>query len=300
MSTIDPTGVAAARPGGLGRRLSTFLYHRPRAALAALLAAPLGWLLIGYLGSLFVLLLAAFWDTDTFTAQVVHTFTLDNFRQIIEEPVYREVAWRTIKMAALVTVADAVLAFPIAYYMARVATPTARNLLIVAVLVPLWASYLVKAYAWRTILSDNGVINWVLDPLGLQFNGYSSVGLWLVFTYLWLPFMILPIYAGLERIPGALLEASADLGGKTLRTFLRVTLPLAFPAVVAGSIFTFSLTLGDYIAPKLITSQQFIGTVIYDQRGVNLPVAAAYTFVPIVVMTIYLLVARRLKAFQAL
>ena len=247
-----------------------------------------------------MLLLAAFWDTDTFTAQIVHTFTLDNFRQIIEEPVYREVAWRTIKMAALVTVADAVLAFPIAYYMARVATPTTRNLLVVAVLVPLWASYLVKAYAWRTILSDNGVINWLLDPLGLQFNGYSSVGLWLVFTYLWLPFMILPIYAGLERIPGSLLEASADLGGKTLRTFLRVTLPLAFPAVVAGSIFTFSLTLGDYIAPDLITSQQFIGTVIYDQRGVNLPVAAAYTFVPIVVMTIYLLVARKLKAFQAL
>jgi putative spermidine/putrescine transport system permease protein len=193
-----------------------------------------------------------------------------------------------------------VLAFPIAYYMARVASPRTRDVLVVAVLVPLWASYLVKAYAWRTILSDNGVINWALDPLGLSFDGYSSAGLWLVFTYLWLPFMILPIYAGLERIPGSLLEASADLGGRSLRTFLRVTLPLVFPAVVAGSIFTFSLTLGDYIAPDLITSQQFIGTVIYDQRGVNLPVAAAYTFVPIAVMTVYLLVARRLKAFEAL
>jgi putative spermidine/putrescine transport system permease protein len=283
-----------------GRRLSTFFYRHPRATLGALLALPVGWLLVGYLGSLFVLLLASFWDTDTFTAEIVHTFTLDNFRRIFEEPVYREVAWRTIKMAAFVTIADAVLAFPIAYYMARIATPRTRNILVVAVLVPLWASYLVKAYAWRTILSDNGVINWALEPLGISFDGYSSVGLWLVFTYLWLPFMILPIYAGLERIPNSLLEASADLGGRSLRTFFRVTLPLAFPAVVAGSIFTFSLTLGDYIAPDLITSQQFIGTVIYDQRGVNLPVAAAYTFVPIAVMTVYLLVARKLKAFEAL
>jgi putative spermidine/putrescine transport system permease protein len=282
------------------RRLSAFLHRHPRLGLGALLALPLGWLVIGYLGSLVVLLLASVWDTDPFTAEIVHTFTLENFERIFEQDVYREVAWRTITMAALVTVADAVLAFPIAYYMARVATPRVRNALVVAVLVPLWASYLVKAYAWRTILSDNGVINWALDPLGLSFDGYSMVGLWLVFTYLWLPFMILPIYAGLERIPESFLEASADLGGHSLRTFFSVTLPLVFPAVVAGSIFTFSLTLGDYIAPDLITSQQFIGTVIYDQRGVNLPVAAAYTFVPIVVMTAYLLVARRLKAFEAL
>src|SRR5438093_9802075 len=167
-------------------------------------------------------------------------------------------------MAALVTITDALLAFPIAYYMARVASPRARNLLVVAVLMPLWASYLVKAYAWRTILSGAGVLNWVLDPLGLSFDGYSSTGLWLVFTYLWLPFMILPVYAGLERIPDSLLEASADLGGKSLRTFFRVTVPLAFPAVVAGSIFTFSLTLGGYIAHKLITSQPFIGPSIYN------------------------------------
>jgi putative spermidine/putrescine transport system permease protein len=287
------------RPG-LGRRLSTFFYAHPRLALGALLAAPVGWLLIGYIGSLCVLLLASFWDTNPFTSEVVHTWTLDNFRRIFEQDVYRDVAWRTVKMAAAVTIADAVLAFPIAYYMARVASPRTRNLLVVAVLVPLWASYLVKAYAWRTILSDNGVINWALEPFGLSFDGYSSVGLWLVFTYLWLPFMILPIYAGLERIPSSMLEASADLGARSLRTFVRVTLPLAFPAVVAGSIFTFSLTLGDYIAPDLITSEQFIGTVIYDQRGTNLPVAAAYTFVPIAIMTAYLIVARRLKAFEAL
>ncbi len=284
----------------LGRRLSTFFYRHPRVGLAVLLALPVGWLVVGYLGSLFVLLLASFWDTNPFTSEVVHNFTLDNFRRIIEQDVYREVAWRTVRMAALVTVADAVLAFPIAYYMARVASTRTRNLLVVAVLMPLWASYLVKAYAWRTILSDSGAVNWGLGPFGLTFDGYSTTGLWLVFTYLWLPFMILPIYAGLERIPQSLLEASADLGGRSLRTFYRVILPLTFPAVVAGSIFTFALTLGDYIAPDLITSQQFIGTVIYDQRGTNLPVAAAFTLVPIGVMIIYLLVARRLKAFEAL
>jgi putative spermidine/putrescine transport system permease protein len=284
----------------LGRRLSTYFYRHPRLSLALLLAAPLGLFVVAYLGSLSVLLMASVWDVDPFTSKVVHTFTLDNFKRIIQEPVYRDVAWRTIRMAFLVTIADAILAFPIAYYMARVASPRTRNLLVVAVLVPLWASYLVKAYAWRTILSGEGVLNWMLSPFGVSFDGYSTTGLWLVFTYLWLPFMILPIYAGLERIPGSLLEASSDLGGRSLRTFFRVTLPLAFPAVVAGSIFTFSLTLGDYIAPKLITSQQFIGTLIYDNHGTNLPVAAAFTFVPIVVMIVYLLVARRLHAFDAL
>ena len=284
----------------LGRRLSTYFYRHPRVALALLLAVPLGWLVVVYLGSLFVLLLASVWNVDPFTSQVVHTYTLDNFRRLFDEDVYRIVAWRTIKMAAFVTLADAVLAFPIAYYMARVAAPRTRNLLVVAVLMPLWASYLVKAYAWRTILSGAGVLNWALSPLGISYDWYSSAGLWLVFTYLWLPFMIIPVYAGLERIPSSLLEASADLGGKSVRTFFRVTLPLAFPAVVAGSIFTFSLTLGDYIAPKLITSQQFIGTVIYDNHGTNLPVAAAFTLVPIVVMVAYLLAARRLKAFEAL
>ena len=284
----------------LGRRLSTFFYRHRWLSLAALLALPLGWLVAGYLGSLFVLLLASLWDTNPFTSEVVHQYTLDNFRRIFEEDVYREVAWRTIRMAALVTVADALLAFPIAYYMARVASPRTRNLLVVAVLMPLWASYLVKAYAWRTILSDSGVVNWALEPFGLSFDGYSTVGLWLVFTYLWLPFMILPLYAGLERIPDSFYEASADLGARSLRTFFRVTLPLAFPALVAGSIFTFSLTLGDFIAPDLITSQQFIGTVIYDQYGTNLPVAAAFTLVPIGIMVVYLLVARRLHAFEAL
>jgi putative spermidine/putrescine transport system permease protein len=284
----------------LGRRVSAFFHRHTRLRLAALLALPVAWLLVVYIGSLVVLLLASFWQTDPFTSKVVHTYTLDNFRTLWERDVYRHVAWRTIRMAALVTIADAVLAFPIAYYMARVASRRMRGILVVAVVMPLWASYLVKAYAWRTILSHQGALNWALDPIGLAGPGYSETGLWLVFTYLWLPFMILPVYAGLERIPDSMLEASADLGARSLHTFVRVILPLAFPAVVAGSIFTFSLTLGDYIAPGLITSEQFMGTVIYSIRGQALPLAAAYTFVPIAVMVLYLFVARRLGAFENL
>ena len=297
------TSVPIAEPPpqeGLGRRLSTFFFRHPRVRLWALLALPLAWLVLVYFGSLFVLLLSSLWDTDPFTREVVHNFTLENFQRIIDTPVYRDVAWRTIKMAFFVTIADAVLAFPVAYYMARVASARTRNLLVIAVLMPLFAGYLVKAYVWRTILSEGGVINWALDPFGLHFDGLSTVGLWLVFTYLWLPFMILPVYAGLERIPDSLLEASADLGGKSLTTFTRVILPLAFPAIVAGSIFTFSLTLGDYIAPGLITSDQFIGTVIYNIRSEALPTAAAFSLVPIIVVTLYLLVARRLRAFESL
>ena len=284
----------------LGRRLSTFFYRHPRVRLWLLLALPLAWLVVVYFGSLVVLLLTSLWDTEPLTRDVIHDPTLDNFRRIIETPVYRDVAWRTIQMAVFVTIADAILAFPIAYYMARVASPRTRNLLVIAVLMPLWAGYLVKAFAWRTILSDGGVVNWALEPLGLHFDGLSTVGLWLVFTYLWLPFMILPVYAGLERIPDSLLEASADLGGRSLQTFTRVILPLAFPAIVAGSIFTFCLTLGDFIAPGLITSEQFIGTVIYNIRGEALPTAAAYSLVPIVVVIAYLLVARKLRAFESL
>jgi putative spermidine/putrescine transport system permease protein len=284
----------------LGRRVSAFFHRHPRVRLVALLALPAAWLLVVYIGSLAALLVASFWETDPFTAEVVHTFTLDNFRTLWERDVYRHVAWRTIRMAAMVTVADAVLAFPIAYYMARVASRRTRGILIVAVVMPLWASYLVKAYAWRTMLAHEGALNWALAPIGLAGPGLSETGLWLVFTYLWLPFMILPIYAGLERIPNSLLEASADLGARSLHTFFRVILPLAFPAVVAGSIFTFSLTLGDYIAPGLITSEQFIGTVIYSIRGQALPLAAAYTFVPIAIMIVYLFVARKLGAFENL
>jgi putative spermidine/putrescine transport system permease protein len=287
----------------LGRRLSVFFYRHPRISLALLLALPLGWVAVAYLGSLLVLLTAAVWNVDPFTSQVVHTFTLDNVHRILHEPVYRDVAWRTIRMAALVTVADAVLAFPIAYYMARVASPRVRNLLVVAVLMPLWASYLVKVYAWRIILAEDGILNWALDPFGVSGPGFGLVATWLVFSYLWLPYMILPIYAGLERIPDSLLEASGDLGGHAGQTFRRVILPMALPAVVAGSIFTFSLTLGDYIAPQIVSGgEQFIGNVVYTNVGVanNLPLAAAFATVPVVVMILYLLGARRLGAFEAL
>jgi putative spermidine/putrescine transport system permease protein len=207
-----------------------------------------------------------------------------------------------VAIAALVTITDAILAFPIAFYMAKVATPRVRALLVVAVLMPLWASYLVKVYSWRIMLSNNGMINWLLDPFGLSGPGFGNVATWLVFSYLWLPFMVLPIYAGLERIPNSLIDASGDLGGSAWMTFRRVIFPLAFPAVVAGSIFTFSLTLGDYITPTLVSSTQFIGNVVYANVGIanNLPLAAAFATVPVAIMIVYLLIARRLGAFESL
>jgi putative spermidine/putrescine transport system permease protein len=287
---------------GLSARAGT-LYRRPRLQLSLLLAGPLGWLVVAYLGSLAVLFVAAFWRLDEFSGLVVHQVSLDNFRTLAEGKVYRDIVLRTAGIAAAVTVTDALLAFPIAYYMAKVARRRTRGLLVVSVLMPLWASYLVKVYAWRIILAEDGILNWALDPLGLSGPGFGLVATWLVFSYLWLPFMILPIYAGLERIPDSLLEASGDLGGRPGMTFRRVVLPLALPAVVAGSIFTFSLTLGDYIAPQIVSGgQQFIGNVVYTNVGVanNLPLAAAFATVPVVVMIGYLLIARRLGAFEAL
>jgi putative spermidine/putrescine transport system permease protein len=284
------------------RRLSSFLDRHPRLRVGLLLTAPLSWLLIAYLGSLVVLFVAAFWRLDPFTAEVVHDYGFQNFRQLWESDVYRAITQRTILIAAAVTVTDAVLAFPIAFYMAKVASPRTRNVLVVAVLLPLWASYLVKVYAWRIVLQEEGLLNWALSPLGLSGPGFGNVATWLVFSYLWLPFMILPVYAGLERIPSSLLEASSDLGGHGVVTFRRVVFPLVLPAVAAGSIFTFSLTLGDYITPQLVSSTQFIGNVVYANVGVanNLPFAAAFATVPVVVMVIYLLLVRRLGAFENL
>jgi putative spermidine/putrescine transport system permease protein len=275
---------------------------RRRLQLGLLLSGPLGWLVVAYLGSLAVLFLSAFWQLDEFSGQIVKEPTFDNFRLLWENDVYRNIAMRTIGIAALVTVTDAILAFPIAFFMAKVASPRVRGLLVVGVLMPLWASYLVKVYAWREILSEEGILNWALSPLGVKGPGFGFVATWLVFSYLWLPYMILPIYAGLERIPNSMLDASGDLGGRPGLTFRRVVLPLAFPAVVAGSIFTFSLTLGDYITPQLVSSTQFIGNVVYANVGVanNLPLAAAFATVPVFVMIVYLLVARRLGAFEAL
>ncbi len=246
--------------------------------------------------------MAAFWQLDPFTSKVVHSYGFQNFETIWHGEVYRTIVFRTVGIAAAVTVADAILAFPIAFYMAKVASARVRGILVVLVLMPLWSSYLVKVYAWRTILSEDGILNWALDPFGLSGPGYGNVATWLVFTYLWLPFMVLPIYAGLQRIPNSLLDASGDLGAGAGLTFRRVILPLAFPAVVAGSIFTFALTLGDYITPQLVSSKQFIGNVVFSNVGVanNLPLAAAFATVPVVVMIIYLLIARRLGAFESL
>ena len=275
---------------------------RRRVQLGLLLSGPLGWLAVAYLGSLVVLFISAFWRLDDFSGEIVKQPTFDNFKLLWENDVYRRIAFRTIGIAALVTVTDALLAFPIAFFMAKVASRRMRGLLVVGILMPLWASYLVKVYAWREILAEDGILNWALSPLGIKGPGFGFVATWLVFSYLWLPYMILPIYAGLERIPPSMLDASGDLGGRPGTTFRRVVLPLAFPAVVAGSIFTFSLTLGDYIAPQLVSSTQFIGNVVYANVGIanNLPLAAAFATVPVFVMVVYLLVARRLGAFEAL
>jgi putative spermidine/putrescine transport system permease protein len=284
----------------VGRRLADLFHGRPGLRIGGLLAAPMGWLGIGYLGSLAVLLVAAFWSVGAVSGEVTHSLTTENFRTLIDEPVYRSIAERTILIAALVTLTDAVLAFPVAFYMAKLASRRAKAILVVAVLMPLWSSYLVKVYAWRTILSAGGVLNWALDPVGASGPGYGNVAVWLVMSYLWLPYMILPIFAGLERIPDSMISASEDLGASPLTTFRRVILPLVFPAVVAGSIFTFSLTLGDYITPQLVSNNQFIGNVVFSNVTTNLPLASAFAVVPIIVMVAYLLIARRLGAFEHL
>ncbi|HEX7226081.1 MAG TPA: ABC transporter permease [Candidatus Limnocylindria bacterium] len=290
-------------PDGRLRRVAAWLHARPGTQARLLLAGPVGWMILAYLGSLFVLLLGAFWAKDSFTGQVEpFVWSLDAFEDMFTNEVYRTIALRTIGIAVAVTLTDALLAFPIAYYMARVASPRTRRILVVAVLLPLWAAYLVKIYAWRAILQGNGILEWVLSPFGIEAPGLGHlVNSWVVLSYLWLPYMILPIYAGLERIPESLLEASADLGGRNGTTFRRVIVPLVFPALVAGSIFTFSLTLGDYITPDLVSDAKFIGNVIYDNSSLgNLPLAAAFSLVPIVIMIAYLLVARRLGAFESL
>jgi putative spermidine/putrescine transport system permease protein len=284
------------------RRLMGFLWRRPRLQLGLLLSGPMGWMVVAYLGSLAVLFVASLWRLDDFSGQLVKEYGLQNYQTLAEGDVYRQIVIRTVLIAAAVTITDAILAFPIAFYMAKVATPRVRSLLVIAVLMPLWASYLVKVYAWRIILGEEGILNWALGPIGLKGPGFGDVATWLVFSYLWLPYMIIPIYAGLERIPNSLLDAAGDLGGRPWATFRRVVLPLALPAVLAGSIFTFSLTLGDYITPQIVSSTQFIGNVVYANVGVanNLPLAAAFATVPVAIMIVYLLIARRLGAFEAL
>jgi putative spermidine/putrescine transport system permease protein len=279
------------------------LHRSPRLRLAGLLALPLLWLVLAYLGALAALFLTAFWTIDDFTGSVVHAWSLDNARTLLGQDVYRSLALRSLGVAGLVTLVDAALALPMALYMAKVASPRAQRWLVIAVLMPLWASYLVKAYAWRVMLSSGGVVEWALQPFGLSGPGFGLSATVITLAYLWLPFMVLPLYAGLARISDSLLEASADLGAGTWRTLRTVVLPLLFPALVAGSIFTFSLSLGDYIAVKIVGgADQLFANVVYDNliTGGNLPFAAAAGLFPVVVMLVYLTAARRTGALDEL
>ncbi|MDT7546722.1 MAG: putative spermidine/putrescine transport system permease protein [Actinomycetota bacterium] len=297
--TTAPTVPASSR----ARSVSSWLHAHATARLLGLLSLPGLWLLVAYLGSLGAMLVAAFWTTNDFTGAVEHTTTLDNFRALVTQPVYRTIALRSLGVAALVTVVDTVIALPMAYYMAKVASPRTRRVLVVAVLTPLWASYLVKAYAWRVMFAKGGVVDWALSPLGGHGPGFGLPATVITLAYLWLPFMVLPLFAGLERIPDSLLEASADQGARAGRTFRSVVQPLLFPALLAGSLFTFSLSHGDYITVKIVGgASQLASNVIYDNitTGGNLPFASAAAFFPIVVMLIYLTTIRRAGALDDL
>jgi putative spermidine/putrescine transport system permease protein len=301
----------------LSRRISDFLFARPRLVILLLLGAPLLWIGVVYVGSLLALLTQSFFSIDAFTGRVVYEFTFATYAQLLR-PSNLDIILRTVTMAACVTVTSAVIAFPIAYYAARYARGRVKALFYLAVMLPLWSSYLVRVYAWKLILANEGVLNWGFERVGLSpvrdalldlpvIGGsslsFSYIGTFLVFVYLWLPFMILPIQAALERVPPSMLEASADLGARPRQTLRKVVLPLAIPGLAAGSIFTFSLTLGDYIAPQIVgSSRLFLGQAVYIYQGTagNLPLAAAFSVVPILVMAVYLYVARRLGAFHAL
>jgi putative spermidine/putrescine transport system permease protein len=312
-ASITPT---ASHPS-TARRVSTFLYRRPALSLLLLLIPPLLWLGMLYVGSLLAMLVQSFYRLDGFTGRVVREFGLSTYGDLFTQAHF-DIMGRTVLMAAAVTIAAAFVAFPIAYYIARYAGRRMRAFLYLAVLLPLWSSYLVRVYAWKFILAKEGVFNWFMSQLGLsdvldavlslpaiggQSLSVSPLGLFLVFLYVWLPYMILPVAASLERVPRSLLEASGDLGARPEATFRHVTLPLAFPGLVAGSIFTFSLTLGDFIIPTIIgDSSPFIGLAVYQYQGTagNVPLAAAFTVVPMVIMAVYLIVARKLGAFDAL
>jgi putative spermidine/putrescine transport system permease protein len=299
------------------RTVSSFLYRRSNLYLLMLLIPPLLWFGVIYIGSLFALLWQSFYTFDDFTMAVTPQLTLANYAALFN-PANYDIVLRTLGMAVAVSLASAVLAFPIAYYMARFAGPKEKAFFYIAVMLPMWASYIVKAYAWTVILAKGGILYWIIEKLhllglldllldvpGVGGNTLSTshLGRFWVFTYIWLPFMILPIQAALERLPPSLLQASADLGARPRQTFAQVILPLAFPGVVAGSIFTFSLTLGDFIIPQLVgPSGLFIGTMVYVQQGSigNMPLAAAFTLVPIVLIAVYLSIAKRLGAFDAL
>ena len=316
MSAVAESAILARRDSPSGR-LSDFFWRNPGILLFLMLTPPLLWLGVVYLGSLFALLLQSFFAIDDFSGLVNYEFTLSTYKQLLI-PSNFDIILRTVVMAALVTLASAVIAFPIAYYAARYARGKWKAIFYLGVMLPLWSSYLVKIYAWKLILAKEGIVTWALEKVNLLWLldawlalpviggtslSISYTGTFIVFIYVWMPFMILPIQAALERVPGNLIEASADLGGSPAQTFRHVLFPLALPGIVAGSIFTFSLTLGDYIIPQIIgSSRLFIGQAVYAQQGTagNIPLAAAFTVVPIVIMGLYLWMARRMGAFDAL
>ena len=306
---LDPSHrLGSSRPPGQAGKVGwvrASLVRRAWLRTTFLLTPPLAWFLVIYLASLVIMLITSLWSVNSFTQTIDHTITTQNFHQIATGA-YPKIILRTVLLAAVVTVTDVVLAFPFAYLMARVARQRTQRLLLVAVLLPLWASYLAKVYAWISILEKGGTVNWTFTKLGLAAPnlGFTNTAMWIAFTYLWLPYMIVPVYGALERIPNSLLEASYDLGGSGWTTMRRVVLPLALPGLVAGSIFTFSLTLGDYVTPLLVggANSTLIGNAIYENllTGGNLPLAAALATVPIAIMVVYLIVAKRLGAFEAL
>jgi putative spermidine/putrescine transport system permease protein len=303
---VDAARVQGSPRRGALRSLSRLAWRAPWLKQLAQLGLPLTAFLAVYVAALVALFVSAFWSVDPFTSKIVHSWSLGNFSTLVHDPTYRRIALRTIGIAAAVTVTCALLAFPYAYFLVRVARARLRIALLVLTVLPLWVSYLVRVYSWRLILNQDGALNWTLHRLGLgSLNiAFTNWALWLVYTYIWLPFMVLPVYAALERIPGSYLEASADLGAHGRTTLRRVILPLALPGLAAGSIFTFSLTLGDYIAPTLVggPNSQLIGNVVFANVGIanNLPFAAAFATVPLVIMAVYLTAMKRLGAFESL
>ena len=279
-----------------------YWYRHPNLRLAGLLSAPMAWLVVVYLGSLAALFLTAFWQVDDFTGQLVRTFTLENFQQVLTTQAYLSTVARTVGIALLVTLLCLIIALPLSFFMARVASARWQPLLIAMVLTPLWASYLVKVYAWRAMLQpESGVLAWMIGPLGLDSPGYGFFGIVITLTYLWLPYMILPVYAGFTRLPNSMLDASSDLGAKGWRTFRSVIVPMIFPSVVAGSIFTFSLSLGDYITAQIVGGKlQMLGNVVQQTYVSNLPFAAAVATIPVIIVLVYLYAVRRSGALENL
>ena len=284
------------------QKISNAMHKNSRLRLASLLAAPLLWLVVAYLGALTALFVTAFYTIDSFTGNVIQQFNLGNFQDVLTDIAYRNVVLRTLGIATLVTLICAVFAIPMAFYMAKLAKPKSQRVLVALVMTPLWASYLVKIYAWRTMIEpETGVIDWLLGPIGIHSPGFGGPAIIIGLSYLWLPYMILPIYAGFERLPNNLLDASGDLGARNWYTFRRVVLPIIFPSIVAGSMFTFSLSLGDYITAQILGGKlQMLGNVVYQNFSINLPFAATIAMIPVLIMGIYLWIVRRTGALASM